>query len=174
MSLTSAEPNELIWRGIAALGQFHTVFSLVFMSQCFSSCPQTAPCHVFNTCLSTSRLRVATVASTVQRQTLDNKWRWQPIRCQLWRAVMRPSLRAQTLTSTLVLLLYSVIPWQRCSAHSCAFDVASWVKCGWHGHKWKSVLEINDAPCVGFHYTDLMVYLQDLCNSMAQRTDSTY
>lgn len=70
----------------------------------------------------------STVASTVQRQTLDNNRRWQPIWCQLWRAVTRLSLWPQTLTSALALLLDSVIPWQCCSAYSCAFDVALWVK----------------------------------------------
>lgn len=138
------------WKETQRLGKIHTVFSLVFMSQCFSSCPWTALYHVFNTCLSTWHLWVATVSLTVQRQTLDNKWRWQSIWCQLWRAVTRLSLWPQTLTSTLVLLLYSVILWRCCSAYSCALDVVLWVKCGWRWHKWRSILEFSGGLCTCF------------------------
>lgn len=48
----------------------------------------------------------------------------------LERAVTRPSLWLQTLTSTLVLLLDPVIPWQRCSDYSCESDVAAQVNYG--------------------------------------------
>lgn len=129
------------------------------MSQCSSSCPWMALHHMFNTCLSNwDTARVATVALTVQRQALDHKWRWQPIWCQLWRAVLRPRLWAQTLTRTLVLLLQSVIPRQCCSDHSCAFDVASWEERGWQWHRHRSDLEISAALCVGF------TWLEDICD----------
>lgn len=108
MSLTPAHPNELNWRGIAALGQFHTcVLSCVYESVLLQHVP--AWLSVPRVQHLPFRFAVATVASTVQRQSLDNKRRWQPIWCQLRRAVTRPSLWAQTLTSTLVLLPHFVI-----------------------------------------------------------------
>lgn len=50
MSVTPASLDEL--NCMAALGQFHAVFSLVFLSQCFFiMSPHGSRCHVFNTCL---------------------------------------------------------------------------------------------------------------------------
>lgn len=133
-----------------------------------SSCPQMAPYHVFNTCLSASQLLQHSLS--VQRQSLDNKWRWQPIWCQLLRVMERPSLWAETLTSTLILLLYSAILWQPCAARSCAFDAPLWAKCGWYGHRRKSVLKFKLCR-FQLHY---LVYLKDICHCTAKKPDSTH
>lgn len=74
MSLTPAQPDEMKWRGVAALRQFHTAFSLVFLSQCFFIVsPNGSLRRVFNTCF--FNFAVATAASAVQRESLDSERR---------------------------------------------------------------------------------------------------
>lgn len=73
MRLTAAQPNDLIWRRIESLGQFRTMLSLVFMSQwllhrVLGWLRTTCSTPAFN-------FTIVTVASTVERQSLDNKWK---------------------------------------------------------------------------------------------------
>lgn len=114
------QPNELIRKKkmATALEQFHTLFSVVFMTQCFPPCPQTARQHVLDTWFQLDG----------RRGPLDKNQRW---RTDKLMSALKGCDKALACGSSHFkaprcwLEMDSVISRLWCSVHSCAIDV-SW------------------------------------------------
>ena len=169
MSLTSAWPTELIWEGTAALGQLYTVFPPVFMSQCFSSCPQMAQAprvqHLpFNlpdaSCYSgfrqyRGRLLIINGGDSQSDVSFGERWRGQAYGPRHWQA---PWYYCCTLWST-----GSVA--QLTAVH--LMESYEWSVCDTSK---PSSLEFSRA--LGrFHLLQLL-YRKHICCSLSQRSDS--